>query len=42
MTHDSFGSLREILEKDLTVDKYPELFAFGLLEHFEWKDGKLR
>lgn len=42
VTHDSFGSLREILEKDLTVDKYPELFAFGLLEHFELKYGKLR
>ncbi len=28
----AFGDLREILEKDLTVDKYPEMFCFGLLQ----------
>jgi dienelactone hydrolase len=42
VTHEAFGSLREILDKDLTIDKFPELFAFGLLEHFELVDGKLR
>ncbi len=34
LTHGAFGSLKEVLEKDLTVDKYPELFSFGLLAHF--------
>jgi hypothetical protein len=28
----SYGSLKEVLEQNLTVDKTPELFCFGLLE----------
>jgi hypothetical protein len=28
-------SLRDILEQDLTVDKFPECFCFALLERFE-------
>ena len=30
-TKDAFASLHEILDRDLTIDKYPELFCFGLL-----------
>jgi hypothetical protein len=33
----SFGSLREVIETDRTVDKEPELFCFGLLEAFDIK-----
>lgn len=32
---ESFGSLHEILERDLTVKQAPELFCFGLLEAFD-------
>ncbi|MBK5292983.1 MAG: hypothetical protein JJE04_15085 [Acidobacteriia bacterium] len=32
---ESFQSLKEILERDLTADKTPELFCFGLLEVFD-------
>lgn len=32
---DSFASLKDILTRDLTVDKAPELFCFGLLESFD-------
>ncbi len=35
---DSLGSLREIIEKDWSVDKYPEVFCFGLLQHCEIDD----
>ena len=35
--HESFGSLREILESDLTARQVPELFCFGLLEAFDIK-----
>jgi hypothetical protein len=28
-------SLEEIVEKDWTIDRYPELFCFGLLEKFD-------
>jgi hypothetical protein len=35
--HGSFGSLKEIIEKNQTVDKAPELFCFGLLEAFDIK-----
>ncbi len=31
----SFGSLKEIIEQNLDVNKGPELFTFGLLEHFD-------
>lgn len=31
----SFGSLQEVLEESLSVDKAPELFCFGLLERFD-------
>jgi hypothetical protein len=34
---ESFGSLREIMERDLTVNQAPELFCFGLLEAFDIK-----
>jgi cephalosporin-C deacetylase-like acetyl esterase len=34
-TRDSFSSLKEILEKNMSVDKAPELFCFGLLESFD-------
>jgi dienelactone hydrolase len=33
--HNAFASLKEILARDLTADKMPELFCFGLLEHFD-------
>jgi hypothetical protein len=32
---ESFGSLHEILERDLGVNQAPELFCFGLLESFD-------
>jgi dienelactone hydrolase len=31
----ALGSLREVLERDWTVNQYPEMFCFGLLEHFD-------
>jgi hypothetical protein len=31
----AMSSLKEILSQDLTVDKSPELFCFGLLEEFD-------
>jgi hypothetical protein len=33
--HRAFGSLKEIVEQGLPVDKSPELFCFGLLEAFD-------
>jgi hypothetical protein len=33
--HRSFGSLKEIIEQNLTAENAPELFCFGLLEHFD-------
>lgn len=33
--HDALNSLHDILAKNLTSDKYPELFCFGLLESFD-------
>ncbi len=36
--HGSLGSLREIIDNNWSVDKYPELFCFGLLEHCEIND----
>jgi hypothetical protein len=30
--HGSLGSLREIIEKNWSVDEYPEMFCFGLLQ----------
>lgn len=33
--HGSFKSLKQIMEENLTVDKAPELFCFGLLEAFD-------
>ncbi len=35
---DGLTSLRSVLEEDLTVDKYPEYFCFGLLERFDLAD----
>jgi cephalosporin-C deacetylase-like acetyl esterase len=34
-TRDSFQSLKDILERNLSVDGAPELFCFGLLESFD-------
>jgi hypothetical protein len=33
--HGALGSLKEVIEKDWTVDKQPEMFCFGLLEAFD-------
>ncbi|MBM3737972.1 MAG: hypothetical protein FJW39_19500 [Acidobacteria bacterium] len=33
VTEGAFSSLRQILDEDLTVDKFPELFCFGLLQY---------
>lgn len=33
--HGSFKQLREIIEQDITVNKQPELFCFGLAEKFD-------
>lgn len=33
--HGSFGSIKEILERNLTIEQTPELFCFGLLEQFD-------
>jgi Acetyl xylan esterase (AXE1) len=33
--HGALGSLKEVIEKDWTVDKTPEMFCFGLLEAFD-------
>lgn len=33
--YQSFGSLKEIIEENKTVDATPELFCFGLLESFD-------
>jgi len=35
IVHKPMRSLKEILDKDLTADKNPELFCFGLLEWFD-------
>lgn len=40
-THDSLTSLKDIIGKNLGADKAPELFCFGLLEHFELRDGRI-
>jgi hypothetical protein len=36
--HGSLGSLREIVENNWSVDKYPELFCFGLFAHGDIDD----
>ena len=36
--HGSLGSLREIIENNWSVDEYPELFCFGLLQHCDIDD----
>ncbi|MCH7728342.1 MAG: acetylxylan esterase, partial [Planctomycetes bacterium] len=33
--HDSFGSLKEVIENDQGVNQTPEMFCFGLLEHLD-------
>jgi hypothetical protein len=33
--HESYGSLKEILEHNRSVEQAPELFCFGLLEEFD-------
>jgi hypothetical protein len=32
---DALPSLHEVIRQNWSVDKYPELFCFGLLEHFD-------
>lgn len=34
-THDGMTSLKEVIEKNMSVDKVPEYFCFGLLESFD-------
>jgi dienelactone hydrolase len=36
--HNSLGSLRQIVENKWSVDEYPELFCFGLLQHCDIDD----
>ena len=33
--HGAYGSLKQVLEENLTSEKTPELFCFGLLEQFD-------
>lgn len=33
--HASMGSLKEVIEQNMAVNQSPELFCFGLLEHFD-------
>lgn len=33
--HNSYGSLKQVIEEDLAVNEFPELFCFGLLEQFD-------
>jgi hypothetical protein len=35
--HASMGSLREVIEQNLSVEQAPELFCFGLLDEFDIK-----
>jgi dienelactone hydrolase len=35
--HGAWGSLKEVIEENRSVDKMPELFCFGLLEAFDVK-----
>lgn len=35
--NDALGSLKEVIEKDWSVDQKPEMFCFGLLEAFDVK-----
>jgi Acetyl xylan esterase (AXE1) len=35
--HGALGSLKEIIEKNRSVDQWPEMFCFGLLEAFDVK-----
>ena len=35
--HQTFASLKQVLEKDVTVNQQPEWFCFGLLEQFDVK-----
>jgi hypothetical protein len=35
--HEALGSLKEVIEQNLTVDAKPECFCFGLLEAFDIK-----
>jgi dienelactone hydrolase len=36
--HGSLASLREVIEKNWSVEEYPEMFCFGLLQHCEVDD----
>jgi hypothetical protein len=36
--HDSIASLREVIEKNWSVEEYPEMFCFGLLQHCDIDD----
>jgi hypothetical protein len=34
-SHNAMSSLKDVIGQDLSVDKFPELFCFGLLEEFD-------
>jgi hypothetical protein len=36
--HGSLGSLREVIENNWSVEEYPEMFCFGLLQHCDVDD----
>ncbi|HJQ80256.1 MAG TPA: hypothetical protein VJ828_09890 [Lacipirellulaceae bacterium] len=36
--HGSIGSLREVIENNWSVEEYPEMFCFGLLQHCDVDD----
>ncbi len=36
--HGSLASLREVIEKNWSVEEYPEMFCFGLLQHCDVDD----
>jgi hypothetical protein len=36
--HGSVASLREVIEKNWSVEEYPEMFCFGLLQHCDIED----
>jgi hypothetical protein len=36
--HGSLTSLRDVIEKNWSVEEYPEMFCFGLLQHCDVDD----
>jgi hypothetical protein len=39
-THGALSSLHDVLRSDMTVDKFPEFFTFGLLESWDIPGSK--